>query len=164
MGAPVTARAPPTAPRCHVEQLWPGSAPNGAAFARSARSSFCCLNLAGRPIAKRILGGEPAAQPGAGFWTLCRRRRRGGASTPLTRPSPPFPLQMGVSPDELEELEEVQSWLELMADLEGMEQDHLIELSLRHADKSKIAQIKAAAMSKHKHKAIHKHKAHRHAA
>jgi hypothetical protein len=45
-----------------------------------------------------------------------------------------------------------------------MEQDHLIELSLRHADKSKIAQIKAAAMPKHKHKAIHKHKAHLHAA
>lgn len=33
-----------------------------------------------------------------------------------------------------------------------MEQDHLIELSLRHADKSKIAQIKAAALSKVKQK------------
>lgn len=33
-----------------------------------------------------------------------------------------------------------------------MEQDHLIELSLRHADKSKIAQIKAAALSKAKQK------------
>jgi hypothetical protein len=29
-----------------------------------------------------------------------------------------------------------------------MEQDHLIELSLRHADKGKIAQIKEAALSK----------------
>ena len=29
-----------------------------------------------------------------------------------------------------------------------MEQDHLIELSLRHGDKSKIAQIKEAALSK----------------
>lgn len=35
---------------------------------------------------------------------------------------------------------------------QGMEQDHLIELSLRHADKSKIAQIKAAALSKAKQK------------
>ncbi len=36
--------------------------------------------------------------------------------------------------------------------VQGMEQDHLIELSLRHADKSKIAQIKAAALSKAKQK------------
>ena len=35
---------------------------------------------------------------------------------------------------------------------QGMEQDHLIELSLRHADKSKIAQIKAVALSKAKQK------------
>lgn len=41
-----------------------------------------------------------------------------------------------------------------------MEQDHLIELSLRHADKSKIAQIKAAAMAKAKAKANHRHKHH----
>lgn len=41
-----------------------------------------------------------------------------------------------------------------------MEQDHLIELSLRHADKSKIAQIKAAALAKgkpHHRSGHHKH-------
>jgi putative heme degradation protein len=64
---------------------------------------------------------------------------------------------MSVSPAELEELEEVEGWVNLMAELEGMEQDHLIELSLRHADKSKIAQIKAAALSKAKQKVHHKH-------
>lgn len=45
-----------------------------------------------------------------------------------------------------------------------MEQDHLIELSLRHADKSKVAQIKAAALAKAKAKAHHRHKQHAHAA
>lgn len=45
--------------------------------------------------------------------------------------------------------------------LQGMEQDHLIELSLRHADKSKIAQIKAAALAKGKH---HKHRGSHHKA
>ncbi|PSC73029.1 hypothetical protein C2E20_3619 [Micractinium conductrix] len=81
-------------------------------------------------------------------------------------PADPFELsasEMSVSPAELEELEEVEGWVSLMAELEGMEQDHLIELSLRHADKSKIAQIKAAAMSKGKHKAGgHHHKHHHH--
>lgn len=42
-----------------------------------------------------------------------------------------------------------------------MEQDHLIELSLRHADKHKIAQIKAAAMAKAKQK-VHHHHGHKH--
>jgi 5-methylcytosine-specific restriction endonuclease McrA len=45
--------------------------------------------------------------------------------------------------------------------LQGMEQDHLIELSLRHADEHKIAQIKAAVMSKGKHKGGHRHGHHK---
>lgn len=54
----------------------------------------------------------------------------------------------------------------MLSSMQGMEQDHLIELSLRHADKSKIAQIKAAALNKakqkvhghsHGHKKVHQH-------
>lgn len=76
-------------------------------------------------------------------------------------PEDPWAEEMSVSPAELEELEEVEGWVQLMAELEGMEQDHLIELSLRHADKSKIAQIKAAALAKGKH---HKHRGSHHKA
>lgn len=68
---------------------------------------------------------------------------------------------MCVSPAELEELECVESWVSMMAEFEGMEQDHLIELSLRHADEHKIAQIKAAVMSKGKHKGAHRHGHHK---
>lgn len=76
----------------------------------------------------------------------------GPADDSLGLPDDPWALsnmtEMSVSPADLEELEEVEGWVLMMAELEGMEQDHLIELSLRHADKSQIAQIKEAALSR----------------
>lgn len=38
---------------------------------------------------------------------------------------------MALSPDQLEELEVVENWVELMADLEESEADHCIALALR---------------------------------
>lgn len=40
-------------------------------------------------------------------------------------------LQVSLSPAELEELETVESWVNLMADLEESEADHCIALALR---------------------------------
>jgi len=42
-------------------------------------------------------------------------------------------MQMALSPEDAAELEEVQSWVEMMADFEESEGDHLIALAMRSA-------------------------------
>lgn len=44
-------------------------------------------------------------------------------------------MQLSVSPQELEELEEVESWVQLMTDLELEEETHMIEMALKYGDK-----------------------------
>lgn len=40
-------------------------------------------------------------------------------------------MQMAMSPEDAAELEDVQSWLELMADFEESEADHLVAMALK---------------------------------
>jgi len=54
-------------------------------------------------------------------------------------------LQMAISPDEAEELENVQSWVEMMADLEESEGDHLIAMALKFSDKKRIYELRNRA-------------------
>ncbi|KFM23255.1 hypothetical protein F751_3446 [Auxenochlorella protothecoides] len=67
------------------------------------------------------------------------------ASAPVTIPAlpdDPFdlnnPSEVAVSPDELEELESVEAWVNMMAQIEEQEHEHLIALGLRYADKQKL--------------------------
>lgn len=53
--------------------------------------------------------------------------------------------QIAISPEEAEELERVQSWVEMMADLEESEGDHLIAMAMKYSDKRRIQD-----MSKHR--------------
>eukprot|EP00887_Chlorella_sp_A99_P003559 scaffold7.g3559.t1 len=63
-----------------------------------------------------------------------------------TLPADPWSLndvsELSVSPAELEELEEVESWVQLMSDLEMEEHNHMIEMALRYGDKKRIQDIK----------------------
>lgn len=87
------------------------------------------------------LGRQAQGSPHRGLWTPARRlqhrRPRTAASRPCRRPAPANPRaarvphaaplhlpavpQMSVSPAELEELEEVEGWVNLMAELEVRE-------------------------------------------
>lgn len=52
-------------------------------------------------------------------------------------------MQIALSPEEAEELENVQDWVEMMADFEEQEGDHLIALGLkRSSDKRRIHDLK----------------------
>jgi hypothetical protein len=53
--------------------------------------------------------------------------------------------QIAISPEEAEELERVQSWVEMMADFEESEGDHLIAMAMKYSDKRRIQD-----MSKHR--------------
>jgi len=68
-------------------------------------------------------------------------------SEPIEIPLPddPFAQDIGdiaLSPQEAAELEEVQSWVEMMADFEESEGDHLIAMAMRYADKQRIHDAK----------------------
>ena len=57
-------------------------------------------------------------------------------------PAPPRPnAQASLSPEEASELEEVQRWVETMAQLEGEEQDHLVALALKHAGRARLREV-----------------------
>ncbi|GAB4815455.1 hypothetical protein N2152v2_002501 [Parachlorella kessleri] len=65
-------------------------------------------------------------------------------------PADPFELsEVALSPAELEELEAVESWVELLASLEEEEVEHSIALALRYGDKGKIAEIRHKAGGPH---------------
>mmetsp|Transcript_1696 Transcript_1696/g.3499 ORF Transcript_1696/g.3499 Transcript_1696/m.3499 type:complete len:104 (-) Transcript_1696:86-397(-) len=74
----------------------------------------------------------------------------GYASYPVNIPLPDDPFaqeydDMAISPDEAEELENVQSWVEMMADLEESEGDHLIAMALKFSDKKRIHELRSRA-------------------
>lgn len=50
-------------------------------------------------------------------------------------------LQLAISPEEAEELEYVQSWVEMMADLEESEGEHLIGMALKFADSRRLEEV-----------------------
>lgn len=50
---------------------------------------------------------------------------------PLFASSFPCRSQDHVSPAELEELEAAEEWVAMMADIEQMEEDHLVQVALR---------------------------------
>lgn len=51
-------------------------------------------------------------------------------------------LQIAISPEEAEELENVQNWVELMADFEQSEGEHLIAMAMKYADKKRLQDLK----------------------
>lgn len=55
---------------------------------------------------------------------------------------------MSISPAELDELEAVESWVSLMAQLEETEHEHLMSLSLRYTDKQKLDELRHKVMTK----------------
>lgn len=57
----------------------------------------------------------------------------------------PKHLQVALSPEDAAELEEVDHWVQMMADFEESEGDHLIALAMRFADKSRIQDVKQRA-------------------
>ncbi len=63
---------------------------------------------------------------------------------PPARPAPYY-TQASLSPEEASELEEVQRWVETMAQLEGEEQDHLVALALKHAGRARLREVAARA-------------------
>lgn len=58
-------------------------------------------------------------------------------------------LEDNITPEELEEIETAEEWVRTMAFMEELEREHLIELALRHAPYSKVAEI-------HKRVGLHK--------
>lgn len=72
------------------------------------------------------------------------------SSKPISIPLPDDPWaqesgDVAMSPEDALELEEVQSWVEMMADFEESEGDHLIALAMRYADKHRIQDAKQRA-------------------
>lgn len=85
----------------------------------------------------RTLGLETDSGFGIGFKSK---------SIAIPLPEDPFSQEcddIALSPEEADELENVQDWVELMADFEEQEGDHLIALGLkRSSDKRRIHDLK----------------------
>lgn len=54
-----------------------------------------------------------------------------------------FESEDNITPEELEEIEATEAWVEGMAILDMMEREHMIELALRNTPKSRLAEIRA---------------------
>jgi DNA-directed RNA polymerase specialized sigma24 family protein len=63
-----------------------------------------------------------------------------------------------ITPEELAELEAAEGWVDMLAELEDLEEDHLIAVALRYAPQAKVAEIqKRCGIKPHKlrvHKGI----------
>ncbi|KAG7673130.1 hypothetical protein Ndes2526B_g05295 [Nannochloris sp. 'desiccata'] len=79
-------------------------------------------------------------------------------SAPEYKPSAPMDINLpedpwsevdefgfSFSPEDQLEMEAVDEWLEMMADFESAESDHLIALAMRFADKNRIHDVKQRA-------------------